>query len=263
MSETLFEIQGFRVTITLVYSLISVIVLFLFMSLWLIGRKKRTGNSVFAGQVMNGIGFGLLPALGVLKAFQEAGTGKGLKVMEHLPLIKWLSVDGYYMPGRIEAAAAMVCFVLLCLWLIIRKRELPDNGDLIMISVCIWASIRLITEDFRTNQLHLFRFASCGAVLLCAAVWTFRRSKLIRTPVRTAIDLAAICVCIGANLATATHLATVGSEIGDYAVKCGSAALMLALTLMIGGDVRSMTEKQAPAEQAPADMGDTQVVQKV
>lgn len=260
MSETLFEAAGFPVTITLVYALISIIVLFLFMSLWLIGRKKRSGREIYAGQVMNGIGFGLLPSLAVLKAFQEAGTGKGLKVMEPLPLIRWLSVDGYYMPGRIETTAAAVCFMLLCLWLILRKTEIPDDGDLILISVCIWATIRLITEDYRINQQHLFRFASCGSVLLCLAVWLVRRSRMIRTPARTALDLAAVCVCIAVNLLTATHVLTVGSEIGDYAVKVGSAALMLILTLVIGGDVRKMKKKQAPEGQAPAEMGDTRVM---
>ena len=262
MSETLIEVAGIPVTITLVYAVITIIILFLFMSLWLVGRKKRSGKDIFAGQVMNGIGFGLLPALAVLKAFQEAGTGKGVKVTEHLPLIKWMSVDAYYMPGRIETTAATVCFLLLCLWLIFRKEELPDNGDLILISVCIWATIRLITEDYRVYQLHLFRFASCGTVLFCATAWSVRRSKIIRNPVRTAVDLTAVSICIAMNLLTVTQMFSVGSEIGDYAVKIGSAALMLILTLLIGSDARRMTKKRAPEVQTPG-MGDTQVMQSM
>ena len=55
-----------------------------------------------------------------------------------------------------------------------------------------------------------------------------------------------------------------GSEIADYAVKTGSAALMLILTLMAGGDLRRILEKTAPAEQQQAPgMGDTQVIRKV
>ena len=111
MSEVLFEVFGVNITITAVYGVVSVIVLLLFMSLWLAGRKKRSGREIFAGQVMNGIGFGLLPALAVLKAFQEAGTGAGAKVPEPLPYIRWLSVGGYYMPGRIETAAACASFM--------------------------------------------------------------------------------------------------------------------------------------------------------
>ena len=143
MSEVLFEVAGVDVTVTGVYAAFSVVILFLFMGLWLIGRKKRTGKEIFAGQVMNGIGFGLLPALAVLKAFQEAGTGTGSKVLEPLPCIRWLSVNGYYMPGRIETCAAAVMFLLVCLWLILRKNELPDNGDLTMIKSEIIADIAL------------------------------------------------------------------------------------------------------------------------
>lgn len=264
MSEVLLEAGGINVTITAVYGVISVIVLLLFMSLWLAGKKKRTGRDIFAGQVMNGIGFGILPALAVLKAFQEAGTGKGARVLEPLPCVRWLSVGGYYMPGRIETAAAAVLFILLCLWLILRKSELPDNGDLIMISVCIWAAIRLVTEDFRRDPMDLFRYTSCGTILFCAAVWSIRRAGMIRMPVRTAVDLTAICICIAINLLTAKHVLTMGSEIADYVVKTGSAALMLILTLMAGGDLRRILEKTAPAEQQQAPgMGDTQVIRKV
>ena len=263
MNEVLFKAAGINVTITAVYGAFAVIIMLLFMSLWLSGRKKRTGRGIFAGQVMNGIGFGLLPALAVLKAFQEAGTGKGAKVLEPLPCVGWLSLSGYYMPGRIETAAALVCFMLLCFWLILRKSELPDNGDLIMIAVCIWAAIRLVTEDFRREPMDLFRYTSCGTILLCAIIWSFRRAKMIRMPVRTTVDLTAICICIAINLLTAKQILAMGSEIADYAVKTGSAAMILILTLMTGSDLRRIQQKNAPAEQQVPGMGDTQVIRKV
>lgn len=262
MGEVLFEVAGVKVTVTAVYAVISVITLFLFMSLWLIGRKKRTGREIFAGQVMNGIGFGLLPALAVLKAFQEAGTGAGSAVPEPLPHIRWLTVSGFYMPGRIETAAAAGMFVLLCLWLILRKKELPDNGDLIMISVCLWAAIRLVTEDFRREPMDLFRYTSCATILFCAAVWSVRRAAYIKIPARTAVDLAAVCICIAINIITAKQVLTLGSEIADFAVKTGSAALMLLLTLMIGGDMRRILQKQEAAAPAPSS-GDTLVLPRV
>ena len=262
MGEVLFEDAGVKVTVTAVYAVISVVTLFLFMSLWLLGRKKRTRKEIFAGQVMNGIGFGLLPALAVLKAFQEAGTGAGSKVLEPLPCVSWLSVGGYYMPGRIETAAAAGTFVLLCVWLILRKSELPDNGDLIMISVCIWAAIRLVTEDFRRQPNDLFRYTSCVTMLFCAVVWSVRRAHCIRMPGRTAADLTAVCICIAVNLITAEHVLSAGSEIADYAVKTGSAAMTLLLVLMIGGDLRRILQKQAAEAPAPS-AGDTQVLTRV
>ncbi len=262
MSETLFEVAGVSVTVTAVYSVVSVIVLFLFTALWLMGKKKRTGADIFAGQVMNGIGFGILPALAVLKAFQEAGTGMGSKVLEPLPCVRWLSVAGCYMPGRIETVAAAAAFLLLCLWLIIRRTELPDNGDLIMISVGIWAAIRLVTEDFRAEPMFLFRCTSCVTILFCATVWSVRRIRLVRVPARTVTELGAVCVCIAVNLVTAENVLTAGSAVADFFVKIGSAFLMLMLTLMIGGDLRRIIQKNDPEKQA-AVPGDTQVVQRV
>ena len=262
MSEVLFEIAGMEVTITGVYGLASVIILFLFMSLWIIGRKKRTGKEIFAGQVMNGIGFGLLPALAVLKAFQEAGTGAGSRVPEPLPSIPWLSLNGYYMPGRIETTAAAALFILLCLQLILSKEAFPDNGDLIMISVCIWAAIRLVTEDFRREPMDLFRYTSCGTILICAAAWSARRARHIRIPARTMIEPAVVFVCILINLLTTKKILSMGSEIADFAVKTGSAAIMLLLTLMTGEEYRRILQKTAPAEQQATAIGDTQVVAK-
>ena len=262
MGEALFEVAGITVTVTGIYSVISVLILLLFMGLWLAGRKKRSGRDIFAGQVMNGIGFGLLPALAVFKAFQEAGTGAGSAVSEPLPCISWLTKDGYYMPGRIETAAATVLFLILCLWLIIQRSELPDNGDLIMIAVCIWAAIRLVTEDFRLQPMNLFRYTSCGTILFCAVVWSVRRARRIGMAARTVIEPAAVCICIAINLITSTHVLTMGSEIADFAVKTGSTAMMTMLTLMIGGDLRRIIRREPSAEQNTW-FDDTQVIARI
>lgn len=243
MTEKLFEFSGVTVTVTGVYGTLSVIVLLLFMTWWLLNRKKRTGQPIFAGQVMNGIGFGLLPALAFLKAFQDISMGKGAAVTEPLPLVRWLTEDGCYRPMRIEMAAAICLFVLLCLWLILRKEEFPDNGDLLMIAVCIWSAIRLVTEDFRAEPQILFHISSCVMIMLCLIIWIFRRAQISRMLLRTAADLAAVSLCIAVNLLTATGTLTAGSGIADFAVKTGSALLALILTLIVGGDVRKLKKR--------------------
>ena len=113
MSERLFEVFGITFTVTAVYGIMSVIVLLLFMTWWLMNRKKRTGKPIFAGQVMNGIGFGLLPSLAFLKSFQDISYGKGAAVIEPLPQVRWFCQEGCYRPMRIEAAAALFLFLLL------------------------------------------------------------------------------------------------------------------------------------------------------
>ena len=243
MTEKLFEFSGVTVTVTGVYGTLSVIVLLLFMTWWLLNRKKRTGQPIFAGQVMNGIGFGLLPALAFLKAFQDISMGKGAAVTEPLPLVRWLTENGCYRPMRIEMAAAICLFVLLCLWLILRKEEFPDNGDLLMIAVCIWSAIRMVTEDFRAEPQILFHISSCVMIMLCLIIWIFRRAQISRMLLRTAADLAAVSLCIAVNLLTATGTLTAGSGIADFAVKTGSALLALILTLIVGGDVRKLKKR--------------------
>ena len=243
MSEALFEFLGITVTVTGAYAALSIAVMILFMSVWLVGRKKRTGKEIFAGQVMNGIGFGLLPALSVLKAFQDIRTGTGAHVFEPLPLCRWITENGYFMPCRIELAAAAGSFILMCLWLIIRKSEMPDNGDLLMTAVCIWAAIRLVTEDFRSEPQDLFRYASCITLSGCMILWSARRTRMIHAAARMAADLLAIGICIAVNLITAKGILSVGSSIGDFAVKTGTAVLALLLTLMAGGEIRRIIPK--------------------
>lgn len=247
MSEALFDVSGVTITITAVYGIVSVLILFLFMSLWLLGRKKRTGKPIFAGQVMNGVGFGILPAVSLLKALQEISTGNGSAITDPIPQIPWLSVNGCYRPGRIESVAALVFFLIMCLWLIVRKNEMPDNGDLFMISLCIWAAIRLVTEDFRSDSLNLFRFTSCGTILGCLILWIIRRNRLQSSKLRSAVDLLSVGTCAAVNLLTSFSIINAGSEIANFAVKTGSAFLMLVFTLIVGSDLRNMQQK-APAE---------------
>lgn len=251
MSDELFELFGIKVTVTAAYGLASLLVLAAFMAWWLADRKKRTGVPVFAGQVMNGIGFGLLPALAVLKAFQEMATGAGAKVTEPIPLVTWLTERGCYMPARIEMTAAAACFMIVCIWLILRKEALPDNGDLFVIAVCVWAVIRMETEDFRRNPQDLFRYTSWATVFFSVIHWNVQRARICRMPGRTAADILCVCVCITVNLVTAEHILSAGSEIADFAVKTGSAGLGLILTLIIGGDLRRTLKRRAETPAPP------------
>ena len=243
MSEVLFEVLDIRVTVTGVAAAASVLTLILYTALWLLGRKKRTGLPVFAGQVMNGVGFGLLPAVAVLKAFLETGSGNGAKVTEPLLLVRWLSTDGFFRPGRIEIAAAAACFMLVCLWLMIRKQELPDNGDLLLTALCLWAAIRLVTEDFRAEPHFLFHCTSFATILGCLTIWVIRQATISRSPVRMVLNLAAVGGCAAVNLLTSAGVLSAGSEIGDFAVKTGSALLALLLTLIAGSDLRRMQRR--------------------
>ena len=148
---------------------------------------------------------------------------------------------------RIEAAAALFLFLLLCLWLIFRKEEFPDNGDLLMIAVCLWSVIRLGTEDFRREPHLLFHCTSSAIVILCLVIWTVRRIRICRMPLRTIADLTAVTACVAVNILTTVHVLSAGSDIADFAVKMGSALLAMILTLIAGSDVRKMKSRENQA----------------
>ena len=243
MSEALFDVSGITITITAVYGTASFLILILFMSLWLMGRKKRSGKPIFAGQVMNGVGFGILPAVSLLKALQEMSTGNGSVTPDPIPKIPWLTVNDCYRPGRIEAVAALALFLIMCLWLIARKNEIPDNGDLLIISLCIWAAIRLVTEDFRDDPMDLFRFTSCGTIVSCLLLWIIRRTWIHPSKLRSIIDILSVGTCVAVNLLTSFSILNAGSEIANFSVKTGSAGLMLVFTLIVGSDLRNMQQK--------------------
>ena len=120
MNNVLIEVGGSGISIGVAAYASAAAVLLLMMTLWLTDRKKRTGQPIASGQVINGIGYGLLPMLTVLRAFQEPDAGTGTVVTEPLPLVQWLSTEGRYMYCRIEIVALLACFVLLTLWLIMR-----------------------------------------------------------------------------------------------------------------------------------------------
>ena len=248
MSEVLTEIAGVRLTVTGAAIALTILALLLFTICWLRDRKKRTAKPIHAGMLMNGIGFGLLPAMAVWKSFEELqSAGTGIAVVRPLPLIKWLSVGGYYVPCRIEIAAALVCFAAVCLWLILRKEALPDNGDLLLTGICLWALIRLVTEGLKQEGRIAFRYASCTAILFCLAVWTLRRSSVCAMQRRMIIEWLTAAACTAAIILVMNGIITAGSEIADLAVVVGCGLLMTVVILFVGSDLRRIT----PAEGEP------------
>ena len=241
MSEVLTEIGGVKVTVKLAAGGFSLLVLALFALLWLLDRKKRAGGNAPFGAWMNAAGFGLLPAAAVWKAFEHhTAAGAGSEVTEPLPLIRWLTVGGKYAPCRIELAAALLCFGAVCLWLIIRKDDLQDQGDLLLTTLCLWAGILVVTEGFRPEINKLIRYAGCGMILLCMIWWTVRRHRIRPAPGRAVAGLGAAAACIGRIAVTTEDILSVGSAIGDLAVITGCAVLMVLLALLCGNDSRAV-----------------------
>lgn len=241
MSEVLTEIGGVNLTIKIAAAGVSLAVLLLFTALWLADRKKRTGQSASFGEWMNGAGYALMPAISVWKAFEQMmRNGAGTTVDEPLPLLPWVTEDGLYCPCRIELAAAVLCFIGVTLWLVLRRKEPANRGDLLAVALCLWGSVRIVTESFRPEPNNVTRFVFCGIVLLCLLWWTVRRNRIRRSMTRTSADWVAAALCTGIIVSASEGLLTVGSRIGDLAVLTGCAVLLASLTLIAGSDCRKL-----------------------
>jgi hypothetical protein len=80
-------------------------------------------------------------------------------------------------------------------------------------------------------------------MLGCLIITVIRRSGIRPDPGRTVLDLLSAGICTAMNLITASKVLNVGSQIGNYAIKTGSALLLLLITLIVGGDLRKMIQK--------------------
>ena len=238
MADVLAEIGGVKLTFRTAGILTSALVLILFTILRIRMNPKTSAETRRLTGWLDGIGFGLLPALSVWKIFEALRSGAGGDVTEPLPLIPGLTENGRFLPESIEAAAALLCFAGVCVWLMIRKDELRETGDLLMVSACLWSAVRIVTESFREVPDNVIRYVYCALILACLTVWTARQAGRFHAKQRTAGNWIAAALCTAMIALTASGTLTVGSAIGDLAVIAGCSALMTLLTLLCGGDQR-------------------------
>ena len=208
-------------------------------------RKKRNREKNSPGLMLQGAGFGLLPAAAVWNAFLHWDRmGQGTEIIPPMPALPWLTENGTYCPARIDLCAAVICFLIICAWLILRKRDLGRGGDLLMVSGTVWAAVRIATESFHGDirlmpwGQPVLRYAGCAVILICLAVWTGRREKKNKTAVQPVLDWIAVLIGTAAIVITSAGILSTGSAIGDFAVIAGAAALNMTVTLSAGSDSR-------------------------
>ena len=246
MADVLAEIGGVKLTIRTAGIVTAVLVLILFTFLRIAMNKKTAAETRTVMRWLDGIGFGLLPAVAVWKIFECGYAGIGREVIEPLPLIPGLTENGRFVPGSIEAAAALLCFIGICIWLIIRKEEMAETGDLLIVSLCLWSGIRIVTESFRETPDNVFRYAYCAVILVCLGTWTARQLHQTHAKQRIAGNWIAAILCTAMIVLTASGTLSVGSAIGDLAVILGCAVLMVLLTLLCGSDNRQWGAFRSP-----------------
>ena len=224
----------------------AVLTMGLFTEFFLKAERRKMSGRLMAGQRFNGAGFGLLPAAAVWKIFEQATRlGKGINISDPLPEPVFFSAGGYWCPSRIEMALALAAFCMLCLWLILQKRELPGNGDLLGIVLMVWASIRMGTEMIRSSgwvtlaSWRLPQLIACFLMAGCLA-WALTGEKKGQSK-GNALSL---CLLAAAGMAAVIlfsgRVLDAGSEIARTAVVCGGSMTTLAAGLCCIRDGRTV-----------------------
>ena len=240
MADVLAVIGGARFTVRMAGVISSTLIVLLFVFLRKAMNRRAAAEAQTLMRWLDGIGFGLLPAVSVWKIFEACYTGAGREVIEPLPHIIQLTESGKFIPCSIESAAALLCFAGLCFWLMFRKDELIGKGELLIVSLCLWSGIRIVTESFREVPNNVLRYIYCAVILICLAVWTTRQRRQPHLKQRSIGTWLAVILCMAMIVLTSSGTLSVGSAIGDLAVVAGCTVLTTLLTLLYGSDSRSI-----------------------
>ena len=244
--ETLLSFIGLRFTVTGVGAAIVFLTVALFALFWnAVIQPRKPGTRIPLSVWLNSIGFGLLPGAAVWKVFDHTTTlGYGIPVPEPFPQIAFISADKCFLPSRIEFILAIVCFVAIVCWLMIRRKDIPGNGDLILTVLCVWGLIRSCTDGLR-----VIPFMQAGAVNLTQiifliigdvpmAVWTYRLVKKQKSTIFTVLEWIAVISCEIVIVLNTSGVISSGSGIGNLAVNAGCTILSILVILLAGKDSR-------------------------
>lgn len=142
----------------------------------LVSLIRKTG----IGKMTNASGLGLLPGLTVACIFRSVSSPQGGFVWA----VPFTGGTVTVNPFLAEAALFLAAFAATMLWLIFRKTNAPDNGDLLLTAIALCGTARLLLIMFATvipgspmiwswrPQALAFAFT-----LIPLAVWTIRLGR--------------------------------------------------------------------------------------
>ena len=247
--EVLVSINALRITVTAAGAGLAVIITAVFEEIRILGVQRRIRKTIYMGDRADGIGFGLLPGLIVWKIFEQ-GTNAGLGKSSFSPLdnLPWITEEGFFMPCRIEIVAAVICFAGIVLWLMLRRKDLSGNGDLLLSVLCVLGSIRCVTEFFRAEPwIHAGNFTLvipffCIMNWVCLIMWAVRRDRLQKNLLMDLVEILGAILCTSGILLISMRIITIGNNVADLIVLSAAAFIMAVLTLAAGMDARKLKE---------------------
>ena len=234
-----------RITVTGAGAIISLLILLLFSAFRVMDSRKRT-EEISAGEILNSIGFGILPGLAFWKIFEQytvLGTGtESFDPIRDLPLF---TEKGYFAVSRTEILLAMLCFTAVVSWLAFRKDEMPGNSDLLLTVLCVWGMLRAFTEVLRETTLLRAAGVNLTQVLMMLladfslTVWTIRLEAAQKNTAIAVLEWIAVLSAQAVMVLNTTGVLSAGSQIGDLVVNGGCMILCLLLILSAGKESRT------------------------
>ena len=219
----------------------------LFAVLWILVVRKRAEGKRKTGDWINAIGFGLLPGIAAWKPFEQYTAVRtiGKELFEPLTPVAWLTENGRFVPCRLEFCAAAAAFMLIALWLIMRRERIPGNGDLLLTVLCIWGAVRSVTEclrqeTIRVGPVNAVLLAAVATEILCMGIWTVRRGRKEKSAGLTIPEWVAATACGVVIILQEAEVLSLDSPIANLAVTVGCGLLGMTLILMTGKDSREV-----------------------
>ena len=227
-----------------------VLMLIVFSGIWVLFVQKRDRKTM-AGCWMDAVGFGVLPAIAVWKAFEYAFSEPAGKTIggSWEGSVYGIFGNGQFFPSGIEMIAVAAAFLAVVGWMMIRKEGLPGRGELLTVVICVWGLIRIVAEGFRRDafqagNVSLGICAALGAEIICFFVWSVRRHRKQKSPGLTAIEWGAVISCGALIFLQNAGIIILRNDMANIAASAGLTLLMGALILGAGRDNREADGNQ-------------------
>lgn len=243
--DTVAALGGFRVSVMGIGAGLSLLTELAFAGGWIAAGRKARPEEDGPGRLINGLGFGLLPAAALWKIFeQKTSRGQGLPLPEgiagSLPDPGLMAAGGRWLPGSIETILALLLFAGVILWLAMRRERLPETGDLPGVCLASWAALRLVTAGFREGQELLPGTVSAESLLALAALIAGFLPAAVRLG-RRETGRAWLAACIPVLMASAAAVLLIqhrtletGNAAADLILQAAFALLALKAVLCAG-----------------------------
>lgn len=239
--DTLAAVGGLRLGEAGIGAGLSLLTVLAFANGWIGAAGRRLSAEGGAGRLWNGIGFGLLPGIAVWKIFaRRTVLAAGTRIPDGLGNGWFFGAGGRWLPMRMETVLAVILFAAFVLWLAARKREMPENGDLAGVALSLWSSVRLVTENFRAEQIgpasdfRMNGWLAAGIMLLVLTGWTVRAFRQKRNTGYAAACVPVFLASIAGIALIQNRVLKTGLPAADLAAQACLSLLALKAVLCMG-----------------------------